>query len=201
MGWDVVATDLPDVVSAVLSGNVARNLSQLPPDSGTIQVRILDWTVPPDQWSWDGGESIASVSNSHAVQIRGDAEYLGPPFDLIISSDTLYVPDIVQPLLRTLHALSMQSVLVSSPPSRLPVIYICLERRDPTLIDYALSEAKNWDFNVVRVSHKKVTKAMEKGGAKWDKKDWEGVEIWRMTLNMNKNLSILALENTSPSTG
>ena len=62
-------------------------------------------------------------------------------------------------------------------------MYICLERRDPGLIDYALSEARDmWNFTVERVPHKKVVKTMDKGGVRWDKDDWDGVEIWKLSL-------------------
>ena len=62
MGFDVLATDLPDVVSSVLAQNVARNSGSLPPDCGAVQVRILDWTVAPEQWVWDDAAAIACTA-------------------------------------------------------------------------------------------------------------------------------------------
>ncbi|RPD66269.1 hypothetical protein L226DRAFT_193464 [Lentinus tigrinus ALCF2SS1-7] len=182
MGWDVIATDLQDVISAVLSSNVTRNGAQLPPSSSGIEVRILDWTVPPDLWVWDDPHSIAS----HCVQKPSYPVHhrpiLAPPFDLIISSDTLYSAALVTPLLRTLHELCKVSI-ASSPEARSPPIYLCVERRDPGLIDRALSEAQNsWKFKVERVPHKRLARAMEKGGARWGKGDWDDVEIWKLSL-------------------
>ncbi|KAH9951914.1 hypothetical protein B0H21DRAFT_683990 [Amylocystis lapponica] len=185
MGWDVIATDLPDVISSVLSRNIECNASQLPIGSGTIEVRALDWLVPPQQWVWDNVETIAlAMESSQNSPPQLHEMSLAPPFDLIISSDTLYSPDLAQALLRTLHALSMLTISSSLAAARPPPIYLCLERRDPTFTDRALSDARNvWDFMVERVPHKKVAKAMEKGNVKWDRDDWDGIEIWKLALN------------------
>ncbi|KAI0362249.1 hypothetical protein OH77DRAFT_1441621 [Trametes cingulata] len=178
MGWDVIATDLHDVVSTVLSGNVSRNLTQLPPDSGTVQVRELDWTVTPDQWRWDHPHIIASSQAQDSITEAQQGSILGPPFDLIITSDTIYSTALVTPLLRALHGLCHSS----SPEVRCPPVYLCLERRDPALVDYALSQARDtWNFKVERIPSKKLAKAIEKAGARWDKSDWEDVEIWKLT--------------------
>lgn len=183
IGWDVLATDLPEVISSVLSRNIAQNVAVLPPHAGSIVVRELDWTVPPERWQWDGANAIASHAASplFSSALGGSEELLRPPFDLIVTSDTIYSPELAQPLLRTLHALCHAS---HAPPARSPAVYLCIERRDSELIDAVLSEAENiWGFTVVRIPHKKLTKAMEKGGVKWDRGDWEGIELWKMRLN------------------
>ncbi|KAI0780801.1 hypothetical protein BD413DRAFT_600328 [Trametes elegans] len=182
MGWDVIATDLQDVVSAVLSGNIARNLAQLPPDSGSVQVRVMDWTVPPDQWVWDDTHTIAVSQPSKSKYAAQQGAILGPPFDLVITSDTVYSTALVTPLLRALHGICMAS-LSSHPQVRCPPVYLCLERRDPALVDYAISQAKEcWNFKVERIPRKKLTKSLERAGARWEKDDWDDVEIWRLTL-------------------
>ncbi|CAL1704367.1 unnamed protein product [Somion occarium] len=183
LGWDVLATDLPDVISAVLSGNIARNISNLPLTSGAIQVCVLDWTIPPDKWTWDNDLHIAASSEDRielsSLSSRCE-ERLRPPFDMIISADTMYNPALVDPFLRTLHNLS---VLSSSGAKRAPPVYLCIERRDPTLIQQALASAKDtWNFAVERIFRKKVVKAMDKGGLTWTPEDWDGVEIWKLTL-------------------
>lgn len=218
MGWDVLATDLPDVISSVLARNIAQNASLLSADSGVIDVRVLDWTVPPDQWDWHDRVAIARNSNTpipgqiqiqppspspssssspssslaHQLQCNKPQQhpppaedgFLGPPFDLIISSDTLYSPEITHPLLRTLHALSRSSISATGTSNRSPPVYLCLERRDPELIDRALTEARDtFDFLAQRVPHRKLARALERGGAIWDKNDWEGIELWKLTLN------------------
>ncbi|EPT06149.1 hypothetical protein FOMPIDRAFT_124948 [Fomitopsis schrenkii] len=179
MGWDVLATDLPDVISGVLESNIARNASHLPVGSGNVQVRALDWTVPPEQWVWDNRTFIGLLGGPPRPQPE-HFETFGPPFDLIISSDTLYATDIVHPLFRTLHILS---TLSAKPGYRPPPVYLAIERRGPALIDRALADAvTTWGFTTERVLHRKVAKALEKGGTSWDKDDWDGVEIWKLTL-------------------
>ena len=183
MGWDVVATDLEDVINPVLAPNIARNRGSLPPAAGRIDVRVLDWTLLPDQWAWNDPNKIASTLCIEGQSLHDPQQtILAPPFDLIISSDTLYSVELVTPLLRTLHSLCKCSI-ESSPDTRPPPVYLCLERRDPSLIDRALSEARdNWDFKLERVPPKRLAKAMEKGGARWEKDQWDGVELWEMIL-------------------
>ncbi|KAI0079963.1 hypothetical protein K474DRAFT_1591189 [Panus rudis PR-1116 ss-1] len=163
LGWDVLATDLPDVISSVLAENIARNIANLP---GTVQVRILNWAISPSKWVWDN-----------------DGSLLGPPFDMIISADTLYDIALVDPLLRAIHTLCTLSL---SSSGRAPCAYICLERRDPVLIDHALAAAEStWNFTTERIPRRKVAKAMEKEGLRWTAEDWEGIEIWKLTLRSN----------------
>jgi hypothetical protein len=182
LGWDVLATDMSNVIATVLSHNVVQNAAALPADSGCIEIRELDWSVPPEKWIWDNDNVIASASSQSAkllsIQEQSSLHLPGPPFDLIVTSDTIYSPELAQPLLRTLHALCN----TSRASARCPPIYLCIERRDPALIDRTLAEAREvWGFTVVRVPHRKVVKAMDKGGVKWDQEEWEGVEIWKLT--------------------
>ncbi|OCH95016.1 hypothetical protein OBBRIDRAFT_768598 [Obba rivulosa] len=191
IGWDVVATDLPDVISSVLQSNIARNQPRLPAQRGRIDVRVLDWTVPPEQWSWDDDKSISSTLHRETSSDSVTASLLGPPFDLILSSDTVYSPDLIRPLLRTLHSLARASISHTT-NLRFPPVYICMERRDPQLLDRTLAEAQTtWKFGVERIPHRKVFKAMEKGGARWAKEDWEGIEIWKMMLKHDSSGSAL----------
>ncbi|KAJ7452482.1 hypothetical protein B0H11DRAFT_2073662 [Mycena galericulata] len=178
LGCDTVTSDLPWVISTCLAKNIENNRSRLPPDAGDIQVRELDWTVPPDQWVWDNETIIASPDIFPPLV----GQQLPHAFDLIVSSDTIYSAALVTPFLRTLHTLCTLS-LASSPSTRTPVVFICLERRDSAVIDRTLEEAKNiWGFNVTRVAPRKVSKALGKSGMKWDKEDWEGVELWKLML-------------------
>ena len=192
MGWDVVATDTPQIVDAVLRRNIAHNIAELPPGSGTVQARALDWTVPPEQWTWDNPRSIASCAETEANTASqtasvgsaseggGEHTLLGPPFDLIITADTIYSPALTGPLLRTLKALCQQSIAQGTKSSRTPPIYLCLERRDPALVDQVLADAAK-DWTVKRVPHSKLSHAMEKGGLSWEKSEWEDVEVWTFT--------------------
>lgn len=180
LGWDVLATDIPHVISSVLEKNIIHNLSALPIGSGTIQFRELDWSVLPEDWTWNH-ESVVASHADHPVSADESLALLRPPFDLIISADTVYSVELVEPMLRTLHALSTLSA--SPTGSHFPAILLCIERRDPALVDRLLATAKEkWQFQIERIPHKKVVKAVEKE-AKWNKVDWDDVELWKLKLS------------------
>ena len=168
-----MATDLPNVIDSVLSQNVGDNAHLV---AGSIQVRELDWMVEPEQWSWADAKSVSSPS---LLKDLPTEDPLGPPFDLIVTSDTVYIPQLTQPLLRTIHALAS----LSSAGGKSPSILLCFERRDPLLINRVLNDARQvWGFKPERVPHRKLIQAMEKAGLKWDKEDWDGVELWKLKL-------------------
>eukprot|EP00268_Persea_americana_P048329 TRINITY_DN509_c1_g1_i2.p1 TRINITY_DN509_c1_g1~~TRINITY_DN509_c1_g1_i2.p1 ORF type:complete len:265 (-),score=46.47 TRINITY_DN509_c1_g1_i2:261-1055(-) len=87
LGCNVVSTDQVEVLP-LLMRNVERNTSrimQTSPDSasfGSIEVAELDWGNP---------EHIRAVD---------------PPFDYIIATDVVYAEHLLEPLLRTIFALS-----------------------------------------------------------------------------------------------
>ncbi|KAJ7172535.1 hypothetical protein C8R46DRAFT_1086320, partial [Mycena filopes] len=170
LGCNTIATDLPTVISSCLAKNVENNRPNGP---GEIRVRELDWTVPPDRWVWDDDTLIASPACSTLATDHGTAQQ-SPYFDIIVSADTIYAPSST-PFLRTLHALC-----ASSAPRR-PVVLICIERRDPAVIDRFIEEAQSiWGFVVTRVPPRKLSKALEKSGFKWAKDDWDGVELYKL---------------------
>ncbi|EIW85023.1 hypothetical protein CONPUDRAFT_48316 [Coniophora puteana RWD-64-598 SS2] len=179
-GWHVLATDVAHVLRSVLRTNIASNARHLP---GAIQARELDWTVPPEHWDWANDHAIAAAHRAQSATESETAGRLAPPFDLIVSSDTLYNPALVEPLLRSLRALAVASV--SSTSGRAPPVYVCLERRDPALIDHALACARStYDFDTERIPHKKVSRALERGGLAWSREAWEGIEIWKLVLRV-----------------
>ena len=183
LGWDVLATDVPTVINSVLAENITNNQPSLPIDGGSVEARVLDWTVPPENWTWHHASCIADASVIRTSAVTSELPpILAPPFQLIVSADTIYSDSLIAPFLRTLHTMSTLSIHPSS-SNRAPPIYICLERRDPALVDRTFSEAKEvWNFSVERIPHKKVVKAMKNGGIKWDRSEWEGVEIWKLVL-------------------
>ncbi|KZT60408.1 hypothetical protein CALCODRAFT_492456 [Calocera cornea HHB12733] len=154
-GWDVLASDVPFIASGVLSTNIAHNLARARPDWGAVEVQAVDWREPLDCALWA----------------------LGPPYDLILSADTVYHPSLVGPLLDTLASLARLSTPLGKTRS-CPVL-LCLERRDPALVDEALREAKA-RFAGRRVGQGSLRKAVARGGGMQG--DWEGVELWRFTL-------------------
>lgn len=173
LGWDVLATDIFHVISSVLHKNIKNNLAALPLHSGTIHIRELDWTVRPEQWRWDH-ELYIAFHPSHSVQ--SSSSHCCPPLDLIYSADTVYSTELLERMLRTLHALSTLSA-AACPLHRFPPILLCIERRDPLLTDCLLGDAGNvWHFNVERIPHKKLVKAVERSGVHWDRADWQDVD-------------------------
>ncbi|KAK7014912.1 hypothetical protein R3P38DRAFT_2998353, partial [Favolaschia claudopus] len=181
LGCNVTATDLPWVISRCLEKNIENNISQLPPGSGNILVRELDWTVSPNSWLWDHETIIASPTLTPPASTSSRLPQLDQGLDLIVTADTIYSSELVTPFLQTLHALCIFSLSASSYP-RSPTIFICLERRDPALTDRTLEEAKSkWRFVVQRIPQHKVSKALSKIGFKWTKDDWDAVELWKLT--------------------
>ncbi|KAG2157332.1 hypothetical protein DEU56DRAFT_764038 [Suillus clintonianus] len=196
LGYDVLATDTMHVCASVLRANINANAHLVPK---RVYVRELDWGVNPTGWIWDDPVSVTSPA---PVPRRDDdgRDFLAPPFDLIVSSDTIYDTALVAPLFETIHALSALSYgPAHSPPSSLsgtevspalpsispgtptckpPVIYLAVERRDPTLITAALRRAgEEWGLLFQRVPEKRLRRAGV--GVGWDAGEWEGVEVWR----------------------
>ncbi|EJU05432.1 hypothetical protein DACRYDRAFT_38272, partial [Dacryopinax primogenitus] len=160
MGWDVDATDTSFIVQHTLGPNL-----QLNPVSGRVTVRAVDWLEPLDfaQWRTEDEDAEGNVAG-------------GPPYDLILSADTLYSPSLVTPLLTTLKQLASASFR----GKRSCPVLLCLERRDPELIDRALGEARDLGFRLKRVGQGKVLRVWERAGMV--REDLEGLEIWRLLL-------------------
>ncbi|EJD05816.1 uncharacterized protein FOMMEDRAFT_104080 [Fomitiporia mediterranea MF3/22] len=189
-GWSVLATDIPAIVLSVLRPNVQRNTRETCL-LGSVQVRALDWTVPPDNWNWDNPLSIAGtlpdgdVGTGRLDKQGLEEELLGPPFDLILTSDTIYSRELVTPLLRTIKHLALLSTpQLQSPSKSHPPIYLALEVRDPTLVSYFFTQARvEWGMDAQRVSTPRIRRAMSRSGlGDWKREDWEGVEVWRLHL-------------------
>jgi hypothetical protein len=110
-------------------------------------------------------------------EVGEEGARIQPPFDLIVTSDSVYSPSLITPLLRTLHALSRPPHIL---PRRPPLVYICLERRDPIVVESFLKEAKEqWGFKCRQVEKSRIEKWVGQGWG-WANEDWEGVEIWKL---------------------
>lgn len=179
LGYDVLATDTAHVCNSVLRYNIAANLPHLPTTTGSIQVRELDWNVDSDRWMWNDSTRITPDGNASNKRGTNGEEPLGPPFDLIVSSDTLYDVSLVQPFFRTVRALAASSRKIE--PLKPLLFYLALERRDPRLIDEALACAP---VPLTQVPIRKVRKALDRAGIHWDGSDWEAVEIWSGSLQV-----------------
>jgi protein N-lysine methyltransferase METTL21D len=150
LGWDVIATDIPPVLDQVLTKNVLNN--PLTGPSGSVQTLHLDWLSPP-------------------------AEPIAPAIDLIFTADTVYSPELVEPLLQTLYAVATAS------QGNSPAILVCLERRDSSVCDRFFDQARaRWNFGVKQIPQRKISKAMIACGFKWEKEDWDGIELWQLSI-------------------
>ncbi|KAL5636109.1 hypothetical protein ACGC1H_004804 [Rhizoctonia solani] len=91
------------------------------------------------------------------------------------------MPHLTPHLLRTLdHIQALTPVTGSSPSTnrtKRPTMLIALERRDPFVIDSALALVPG---SLVRIPHKKLSKALQGLGWNWDASDWQGVEVWKV---------------------
>jgi len=150
-GYEVIATDIPEVIESVLRDNVDNGLATVSSGKDGIEVVALDW------------ETVSATGNLPEC-------LTGKKIDIITTSDTFYAPHLLRPLLATLQALSDNQ---KTPP----VIYVGLERRDPGLIDKALHEARSMGLNLNRIDKGRIDKLMFEAG--WDGEEWDDVEIWK----------------------
>ena len=184
LGIDVVATDLPVVIQQVLQENIDTNLESVEMlvasrserlasvgrETGTIDVKVLDWTADPSTWRWDIAGWISPKTSEGIECIEWSETNIQPPFDLVITSDTIYEQSLIPSLLQTLYQLSILSkreFLDSSPYSKknlYPPIYLSLERRDGDVIDWALRQAREMGFACDMVRTRKISKLMKKAG-------------------------------------
>lgn len=212
MGWDVCATDIEPVISTVLRPNVLANVDMTnigSANEATIECKELDWSVPPERWAWRDPLRVTQRSPQDSSQptdleremnsMDGTRRQLGPPFDLIVTADTLYTPSLVEPLLRSLHHLALASMPSNErsnktgPSGKLKTqlscpIFVAVERRDPQLMDSTFEACSRvWGFKIERIRSIKIRKSLEKAGLSWERdaegaSAWDGVEIWKMRL-------------------
>jgi SAM-dependent methyltransferase len=178
-GYDVVATDIEPVVSSVLRPNIdaglntlrlakARSGSDVGVGIGSITVVSLDWTL------FDSHSDQDKESDSSSTHPTSDLpSECKDPFDLILSTDTIYHSPLVRPLWATLRHFALSAG--SKSPS--PQVLIALERRDGLLVGQALASGRQMGFELKAVPGTKLSKALK--AWKWARDDWDGVEVWK----------------------
>jgi predicted nicotinamide N-methyase len=147
LGWDVTATDVAEVVDGVLAGNCERNEAAV---RGRVTVQVLDWFS-----SGQGGEQ-------------------GEKYGMIVTTDTLYEPSLVRPLLNTIRKYAGAATTV----------WVALEVRDKAVIEAALEMAKEMGIVLSRIPRTRLRKALKAAGMAWKEEEWEGVEVWKGKIKM-----------------
>ncbi|KAJ9127329.1 hypothetical protein QFC24_000736 [Naganishia onofrii] len=184
MGYQVTTTDIDPPMTQVLRPNIERNVTRM--NLTPITVTELDWCNLPAS---DGkGIPDAQIDVEHAL-LHGGRQW-NQPWDIVLTTDTIYHVDLVQPLLRWIRILSVTSQsandngLESSDPQTpvYPPVFVALENRDPTLVANALALANSYGFVTKRISQSRVDKCLAKTGWSWDrslKSDYDGIQIWK----------------------
>ena len=150
LGWEVWATDLPNVIEDVLRINVDRNRE------GTIVVQELDWCR--DSWTWIHPHTTDSDQSKQ------------PEFDLIVCADGIYSKELIEPLLRTLKSLS---------GSKSPSILLSFERRDAPVIESFFEQSCIFGFTSKKINVRRLLgRQFFRWG--WTPNDYHSAEIWSM---------------------
>lgn len=184
----MIATDISDVIESVLRDNIDNGLRAIYASStpvnqiGSVEVVELDWEVVAGTGALPDLLQPMENSELHSERkldplmererVREPAHQKGRRIDIITTTDTLYAPHLVQPLLKTLR-------LISDAQASPPVVYIGLERRDSRLVDSALRAAMDAGLGLKKIGRGRVEKSLSGTGWGWSGEDWEGVEIWK----------------------
>lgn len=150
-GWHVEATDLPYVAHGILADNVRAHEAV----ADQIEVAELDWLA----------------------EDQVDARSSAPPYDLVLSADTLYTPRLVSGLW---HTFARELARGRGSEDGGGFGLVALERRDSAFIDESLAVAsREHSLELTRVDEGKLRQAAEKSLG-WTKELWDGIEVWEV---------------------
>jgi predicted nicotinamide N-methyase len=154
LGFEVTATDVAELAGP---GGLLRSNIESPKNStaGRVAVRELDWFQPPP---------------------REELLVGGKEFDVVMTADTIYAPELVVPLFETITRFAGAKTQV----------WIALEVRDEELIRGALKTAQEMGFGVKKIPQGKLKKAMAAAKMEWGAEDWAGVEVWKLSVAKRK---------------
>lgn len=158
LGYDVVTSDIEPVVSRVLAPNAAA----APRGCGAIEAREIDWF------------DAVRAAEASEPQSSESLELLDAQYDLVVTTDTIYAPEMTPALWAAL-----ERAAAPKPGRRTPTVYIGLERRDPRVVDAAMEMGKQRGCTMRRVAHGRLVRALERAGWHWAPEDWEGIEVWK----------------------
>lgn len=193
LGYTVLTTDIEPAISQVLLPNVQAWIEKSHQWAGSLCVCKLDWTQPIDQRithsTLQSGLVKEGVVNLNRLEgsSQSDDHTTNTHLDLIVTTDTVYAPELIDPLLKTLDELSSGS-------SRPPLIYLALERRDPGVIESFLKKSQEFmNFKTNRIDHQVLVKLTTQMG--WELDDWEGVEIYKLRRRFQGSSSLRNRKN------
>ncbi|KAI5817691.1 putative methyltransferase-domain-containing protein [Pyronema omphalodes] len=161
LGFNVIATDVAELTCSegLLRRNIedARNFTG--GSGGVVCVKELDWFEPPEKGELFQGTGIQEKE-----------------FDVIMTADTIYMKELIRPLLDTIKRMAGEKTQV----------WVALEVRDQQVCGEAMSVAREMGFGVRRIQMVKIRKAMDLAGMRWEQEDWRGVEVWRLSMGKRK---------------
>lgn len=180
LGYDVISTDIQPVLDDVLRPNITTGLDVLsrrsaatPVFSGRVNDRLPS-RLDPTSTAIPLGE--ISVHELDWTKMHHEPDVRDYEVDMIITSDTVYHPDLLPHLFRTIALISAVSTRSKGTP---PIIYLCLERRDTRMVDFALDLASTFNLHLKRVGQGRIAKSVKETGWGWKTEDWEGVEVYK----------------------
>lgn len=160
LGYDVLATDSPEAFS-LLERNIENNRHS---HTTRLEAKVLDWFTQPSTWTWNTApEDDLQTTTS-----------LGPPFDLIVTTDTVYIEALFDPLLRTIKALAEGQ--------KTPTILLALEERDPHSMLEFWRRSEEQGFTKKEIKTARLGKAV-KQHLGWKREDWQGVRVYELFVN------------------
>ncbi|EFP83530.1 uncharacterized protein PGTG_08716 [Puccinia graminis f. sp. tritici CRL 75-36-700-3] len=180
----VLATDIEPTLTQILVPNVRKWMEDNSSAGKVLPCQLnwnleLDWQSVNNAFSRNADQGFPYDLNvtpefTRQSRVLLDSDALpGTPIDLIVSADTVYTVDLIRPLLTTLSILSARS-------PKQPIIYIALERREPTLVDSFFQMAVEMGFKATQVESNRLRKLAESMG--WIDEDWEAVEVWKLSM-------------------
>ncbi|TIA99932.1 hypothetical protein E3P96_02770 [Wallemia ichthyophaga] len=176
---EVLLTDVSKVVDRVLLRNVKSN------DYSNTQVGVLDWSTEPEAIDWKAIRCFIRISDMQWLterrQIDRGEHVLRPPFDLIVTTDTLYERTLTPQLLKHISYHLNQSGHSKA--------LIGLERRDSALIDEALSMITGMGLKLQQIPQQSLSKAVRDEYGWQDDEIWSGCELYKLSKSNRKTKS------------
>ncbi|KAI9280234.1 putative methyltransferase-domain-containing protein [Umbelopsis sp. AD052] len=162
-GYDVVLTDLQEVIDRVLGENVRCNqweIRQWMAEGASVGVQVPDPKARVTALDWID-------FYNHPERIND----FDPPYSYIVAADCIYSMDLIEIFLTCIYRLA----------SPLSTILVSLEHRDDLVVNHFVSEAKRLGFEIKLVPKKLLRLSVN-----------EDVEIWKLKKKRVKSTPVKA---------